>query len=190
MTICVTELLEWPLPLTQKCCFPGSQETLAPQDLGRPPSPASLLFFQSQNPQVPCHRDSWHAAATPKARSHEGCAAGTYPTSGNDQWSCVPWAEALYPISPAASLAAAGSKSSKTKVVSLFFPAFNLLAVPPIGRTKSEAIWQENLGLHIVSRLPTSCDSEQSKKSGAGTVSNQQNGWCTCYTRDKSLGTI
>ena len=63
-----------------------------------------------------------------------------------------------------ASLAATKSKSKKTIMVSLFVLPFNLLAVPPIGRTKSVAIWQGNLGLHRVSRLPTSCDSEHTKK--------------------------
>lgn len=98
--------------------------------------------------------------------------------SCSQAWSCwhVPYLPVIAngamlpeqkPRSPrlsASSLAVARSKSRKNKVASLFPLPFNLLAAPLIGRTKSEAIWQGNLGLHIVSRLPASCNSEQRGK--------------------------
>ena len=97
------------------------------------------------------------------------------------------------PCTPDASLAATRSKSKKTIMVSLFILPFHLLAVSPIGRAKSVAIWQGNLGLHRVSRLPTSCDSEQSKKKKKKPKQKKgglENGYCTCYKWYKSLGTI
>ena len=202
------ELLEWLLTLMQK---PGAycHWTLETTITCFCSESEQNWLLQGQNPQVPHCQDHCLAAGPSPTTCNDqfvvhllspiwlfetpwtnSCRVGdaiqpSRPLSS----SSPPFMELCYltrnPIAHQlsdASLAATKSKSKKTIMVSLFVLPFNLLAVPPIGRTKSVAIWQGNLGLHRVSRLPTSCDSEHSKKKkknqtkkkgGAGTVSNK-----------------
>ena len=185
-----TELLEWLLTLMQK---PGAycHWTLETTITCFCSESEQNWLLQGQNPQVPHCQDHCLAAGpspttcndqfvvlllspiwlfeTPWTNSRR---VGDAIQPSRPLWSpSPPFVKLCYltrnPIPHLlsdASLAATRSKSKKTIMVFLFVLPFNLLAVPPIGRTKSVAIWQGNLGLHRVSRLPTSCDSEQSKK--------------------------
>lgn len=108
--------------------------------------PLPRLFCSSRIRTLRCHATKTTEGLLPlRETGPMSIMLLVYPSPPVMTDGAVTWAETLQPYLPDTSVAAPRSKNRKNKVVSLFLLPSNLLAVPLIGTTESEAIWQGNL---------------------------------------------